>query len=128
MKKNLKFMQATVMNEVLTAYTTRDIADHIAKEVSSKDVELSVYETHDDGIMFRKKKDGIVTDDVIIKAFAKAIRKLVEESEDTDHSIVDIVNDNHDFKYHKDYIDESYIASILTVRRSGRIISVEIDV
>lgn len=128
MKNNLKFIQSTILNEVLIAYNTRDIADRIADKLSGKDVELIVYETHDDGIIFRKKKDGVVTDNAIMEAFAKAINKLIDKSEGTDHCISDIINDNYDFKFDKKYIDEAYASSILTIRRSGRLISVEIDV
>ena len=75
MKKNLKYIQNTILYETMKVYTTRDLADRVIHLLNKKsDMDLTVYETHSDGIVFRKKRDGVVTDTDIIEATNKAVK------------------------------------------------------
>lgn len=123
MKMNDIHIQTSIFNEVMKSHTTRDVADTILDTLEKKGVEVTVYETHDDGIVLRNKKEDIITDDNIIKAFAKAIRKLISKDPDFE----DVIADNYDFEYDEKYMSESYFATILEVRRAGRLIYIEID-
>ena len=128
MKKSPVFMQRAILNEVTLAYTTRDIADEMISYLEDQDINLVVYETHSDAIVFRKKRDLTVTDDQITEAFVYAIQELVHKSEKGINNIVDILSDNYDFEYDKSYINKSFISEVIIIRRSGKLISVEIDV
>lgn len=128
MKKSPVFMQRAILNEVTLAYTTRDIADEMISYLEDQDINLVVYETHSDAIVFRKKRDLTVTDDQITEAFVYAIQELVHKSEKGIDNIVDILSDNYDFEYDKSYINKSFISEVIIIRRSGKLISVEIDV
>lgn len=122
MKKNMSYIQASILNELMKTYTMSDVGNQVVEELNDKDIELSVYESHEDGVVFRKKKDGIITDDQMIKGFMKALRHLIHHS-----SLIDEINDNYEFEYDDKYITEGYLSDILEIRRSGRLISVEID-
>ena len=122
MKKNMSYIQASILNELMKTYTMSDVGNQVVEELNDKDIELSVYESHEDGVVFRKKKDGIITDDQMIKGFMKALRRLIHHS-----SLIDEINDNYEFEYDDKYITEGYLSDILEIRRSGRLISVEID-
>lgn len=122
MKKNISYIQASILNELMKTYTMSDVGNQVVEELNDKDIELSVYESHEDGVVFRKKKDGIITDDQMIKGFMKALRHLIYHS-----SLIDEINDNYEFEYDDKYITEGYLSDILEIRRSGRLISVEID-
>ena len=128
MKKSPVFIQRAILNEVTLAYTTRDIADEMISYLEDQDINLVVYETHSDAIVFRKKRDLTVTDDQITEAFVYAIQELVHKSEKGIDNIVDILSDNYDFEYDKSYINKSFISEVIIIRRSGKLISVEIDV
>lgn len=128
MKKSPVFMQRAILNEVTLAYTTRDIADEMISYLEDQDINLVVYETHSDAIVFRKKRDLTVTDDQITEAFVYAIQELVHKSEKGIDNIIDILSDNYDFEYDKSYINKSFISEVIIIRRSGKLISVEIDV
>ena len=128
MKKSPVFMQRAILNEVTLAYTTRDIADEMISYLEDQDINLVVYETHSDAIVFRKKRDLTVTDEQITEAFVYSIQELVHKSEKGIDNIVDILSDNYDFEYDKSYINKSFISEVIIIRRSGKLISVEIDV
>lgn len=123
MKKNMVYIQTSILNEVMKEHTTREVADRMIDQLSTKDVELSVYETHDDAIVFRKKKDGTVTDESIIKSFMKAIRAIIDDSDDLE----DAINDAYEFEYSPKQLTEGFFSDILEIRRAGRLISIEID-
>ena len=118
----MSYIQASILNELMKTYTMSDVGNQVVEELNDKDIELSVYESHEDGVVFRKKKDGIITDDQMIKGFMKALRHLIHHS-----SLIDEINDNYEFEYDDKYITEGYLSDILEIRSSGRLISVEID-
>lgn len=128
MKKNLAYIQISILNEVMLVYNTRDLADQMTEYLREKGIDLYIYETHEDGIMFRRKKDATVTDDMMIKAFVWGIGKLIDKSKKSGNSIEDSINDNYDFEFDKKYLADSFGAEVLTIRSSGRIISLEIDI
>ena len=117
MKKNIAYYQQAIMNEIMKEYTTRNIADAMGSD------DMTVYSSDFDSITFRKDKDVNITDNMLIKMFAKAIKKLVQESND----IEDIMSDVYDFKYNEKYITEGYISTILQIIRSGKLIRLDID-
>ena len=117
MKKNIAYYQQGIMNEVMKEFTTRDIAD--AMHIN----DISVYSSDFESITFRKDKDVNITDNMIVKTFTKAIRKLVQESDD----IEDIMTDVYDFKYNEKYITDGYVSTILQIIRSGKLIRIDID-
>lgn len=127
MKKNLKFIQTTILYEVMKVYNTRDLADMMIDILNKNDVELSVYETHSDGMIFRKKRDGTITDTDIIGCITKAIRKLIKKTKDKDNDIAAEIDDNYEFEYDDKYITDSFFDDIIQIRRAGRLIYIEID-
>lgn len=127
MKKNVVYIQTSILNEVMKNYTSRDVADKVMEILADNGDDVTVYETHEDSIVFRKKRDGIVTDTSIIKAFVKALRKIIKHSKDDGEDLVDAINDNYDFEYDEKYLDEGFFSTILSIRRSGRLIYIEID-
>lgn len=123
MKMNDLHIQTSIFNEVMKSNTTRDLADTILEVLEKKGSEVTVYETHDDGIVLRNKKEDMITDNNIIKAFGKAVRELINQ----DSEFEEVINDNYDFEYDDKYMSESYFATILEIRRAGRLIYIEID-
>lgn len=123
MKMNDLHIQTSIFNEVMKSNTTRDLADTILEVLEKKGSEVTVYETHDDGIVLRNKKEDMITDNNIIKAFSKAVRELINQ----DNEFEEVINDNYDFEYDDKYMSESYFATILEIRRAGRLIYIEID-
>jgi hypothetical protein len=124
MKKNLSYMQTCVLNEVTKLYSMQKFADGIVKILSKKhDIDVSVYETSDDGFALRKKKDGTVTDNELISALCKTIKDLIEENDD----IAEVVQDLYDFELDKKLITDAFMSDIVSIRRSGRLIYIEID-
>ena len=117
MKKNIAYYQQSIMNEITKEYTTRDIANAMNL------TDLTVYSSDFESITFRKDKDVNITDNMLVKMFTKAIKKLVQDSDD----IEDIMLDVYDFKYNEKYITEGYISTILQIIRSGKLIHIEID-
>ena len=117
MKKNIAYYQQSIMNEITKEFTTRDIAD--AMDIK----DMSVYSSDFNSITFRKDKDINITDNMIVKLFTKAIKKLVQKSDDIEDILIDI----YDFKYSDKYITDGYISTILQIIRSGKLIHIDID-
>lgn len=127
MKTNQAYIRNMILNEVLMVYTTYDVATKMTEYLSERGIDLYIYETHDDGIMFRQKKDNNVTDNLIVSAFVHGIKTLIKDSDETSNSIVEAINDNYDFEYRTDYLTDSFGEDTLTIRHNGRIVSLEID-
>ena len=125
MKKNVAYIQNAILNEVMKEYTTRDIADATLVYLNKlTEADLAVYSTYDDLITFRKDKDSTVTDNDVLKALSKGFQDIVKKFED----LPDILSDIYDCKYNEKYLSVGYFADVIIIRRSGRLISVEIDV
>ena len=125
MKKNPLYIQTCVLNEVIKNYSPFEIATAFLDAINKKDVECTIYETHTDGMVFRKKRDCEITDEMIVKAFLKTIRTLVDKRKD---DLVDKMLDLYEFEYKKDDMTEDFIEDALLIRRSGRLISIELDI
>ena len=124
MKKNLSYMQTCVLNEVTKLYSMQEFAKGIVKILNKKhDIDISIYETSDDGFALRKKKDGTVTDNELISALCDTVKDLIDDNDD----FADIIQEQYDFELDKKLITDSFISDIVSIRRSGRLIYIEID-
>ena len=124
MVKNISYMQRSVLNEISKEYTTRDIADGMLQYLNKlSSGKLSIYDTHEEDITFRISKDDNITDDQIIKALHSSLHSLIEEFDDFE----DIINDNYDFKYNAKYLGEGFLSDIITIRRTGKLIHISLD-
>ena len=124
MKKNLSYMRTCILNEVTKLYSMQEFAKGIVKILNKKhDIDISIYETSDDGFALRKKKDGTVTDNELISALCDTVKDLIDDNND----FADIVQEQYDFELDKKLITDSFISDIVSIRRSGRLIYIEID-
>lgn len=125
MKKNAKYMQTCVLNEVFKVFTTHQVAEAALQLINKDSQVVTIYETREDGFVLRTKHDSDITDSALIAAMIKGIRHLIEN--DADKNVQEIVSDTYDFDYDKSIIAEGYFSDNVIIRRSGRLISIEID-
>ena len=79
MSKNIAYRQACVLNEVTKLHNMQEIAKGLAEILDKKsDIDVSIYETSDDGFVLRKKKDGTITDNEIISGIRKTIKEMID--------------------------------------------------
>lgn len=124
MKKNVSYMRTCILNEVTKLYSMQEFAKGIVKILNKKhDIDISIYETSDDGFALRKKKDGTVTDNELISALCDTVKDLIDDNDD----FADIIQEQYDFELDKKLITDSFISDIVSIRRSGRLIYIEID-
>lgn len=124
MSKNIAYRQACVLNEVTKLHTMQEIAKGLAEILDKKsDIDVSIYETSDDGFVLRKKKDGTITDNEIISGIRKTIKDMIDDTDDFE----EIISDQYDFDYDKSLITDAYLADVINIRRSGRLIHIELD-
>ena len=124
MKKNVSYMRTCILNEVTKLYSMQEFAKGIVKILNKKhDIDISIYETSDDGFALRKKKDGTVTDNELISALCDTVKDLIDDNDD----VADIIQEQYDFELDKKLITDSFISDIVSIRRSGRLIYIEID-
>ena len=124
MSKNIAYRQACVLNEVTKLHTMQEIAKGLAEILDKKsDIDVSIYETSDDGFVLRKKKDGTITDNEIISGIRKTIKDIIDDTDDFE----EIISDQYDFDYDKSLITDAYLADVINIRRSGRLIHIELD-
>lgn len=124
MSKNIAYRQACVLNEVTKLHTMQEIAKGLAEIIDKKsDIDVSIYETSDDGFVLRKKKDGTITDNEIISGIRKTIKDMIDDTDDFE----EIISDQYDFDYDKSLITDAYLADVINIRRSGRLIHIELD-
>lgn len=122
---NIDYIQRSILNEIHKEYTTRDIADATLKHLTKMTgATLTVYDTHDFNITFRKAKECNVPDESIIKSLHQGIQDLIDDFEDFE----DILLDHYDFKYSKKFITDLFIESIIEIRRSGKLIHIDLDI
>ena len=69
----------------------------------------------------------MVSDTDIIERTNKAVKWMIDRSINTDDDFVDEINCNYDFSLDEKYLTDSFYSDILQIRRSGRIIYIEID-
>lgn len=125
MKVRPKFIRASILGEIMRACSMDTIADAIVEALNEKkDVDVSVSDTHTDGIVIRKKKDCDLTDLLIRKQAAKALRGLVSKNP----VIVERMLDEYDITYTKSSLSDDALEGILIISRNGRLITLEFDV
>lgn len=124
MKVNPNFIRASILGEIMRTCSMDEIANAICDALNEKkDIDVSVSETHGDGIVIRKR-DCDITDKVMYKQVAKALRALVSAHTD----IADRMQDNYDFTYAKSCLTEDTLEGVLIINRNGRLITLEFDI
>lgn len=122
MKKSDKYMQTSIINEVLKQYNIRTIAEELCNQLK-KSGSVTVYEVNEDGFVLRRNTDGIISPDSIIDGLVKTFRTIVND----DDELQEIINDTYDFEYDKKMIKEDMLAEDVNIKISGRLIYIEID-
>lgn len=122
MKKSDKYMQTSIINEIMKQYNMRTIAEELCNQLK-KSGSVSVYEVNEDGFVLRRNTDGIISSDTVINGMVKTFRTIVSD----DDELQEIIQDTYDFEYDKTAINDDLLAEDVNVKLSGRLISVEID-
>lgn len=122
MKKSDKYMQTSIINEVLKQYNIRTIAEELCDQLK-KNGSVTVYEVNEDGFVLRRNTDGIISPESIIDGLVKTFRSIVND----DDELQEIINDTYDFEYDKKMIKEDMLAEDINIKISGRLIYIEID-
>lgn len=123
MKKSDKYMQTSIINEIMKHYPVRAIAEELCDQLK-KVGSVVVYEVSDDGFVLRRNTDGIISSDAIVEGLVKAFRGIASEDDD----IQEIIQDTYDFEYDKKMIKEDLLSEDINVQLNGRLIYVEIDI
>ena len=123
MKKSDKYMQTSIINEVMKQYNIRVIAEELCNQLK-KAGSVTVYEVNDDGFVLRRNTDGIISQDTIINGIVKTFREIVS----SDDELQEIIQDTYDFEYDKKMINEDRLADDINIRLNGRLIYIEIDI
>lgn len=125
MKVNKTYTYSALMSTLMKFYAISDIAKKMAENIASETgVEIDVYNCKSDGFILRKRKETTISLATLIQVFAKTIREMVDEEKD---GIVDYLYDIYDVEYKEKDIDNKFATSIVEIVRSGRLITVELD-
>ena len=125
MKVNKTYTYSALMSTLMKFYAISDIAKKMAENIASETgVEIDVYNCKSDGFILRKRKEITISLATLIQVFAKTIREMVDEEKD---GIVDYLYDIYDVEYKEKDIDNKFATSIVEIVRSGRLITVELD-
>ena len=122
MKKSDKYMQTSIIYEIMKQYNMRTIAEELCNQLK-KSGSVSVYEVNEDGFVLRRNTDGIISSDTVINGMVKTFRTIVSD----DDELQEIIQDTYDFEYDKTAINDDLLAEDVNVKLSGRLISIEID-
>ena len=122
MKKSDKYMQTSIINEIMKQYNMRTIAEELCNQLK-KSGSVSVYEVNEDGFVLIRNTDGIISPDTVINGMVKSFRTIVSD----DDELQEVIQDTYDFEYDKTAINDDLLAEDVNVKLSGRLISVEID-
>ena len=122
MKKSDKYMQTSIINEIMKQYNMRTIAEELCNQLK-KSGSVSVYEVNEDGFVLRRNTDGIISSDTVINGMVKTFRTIVSD----DDELQEVIQDTYDFEYDKTAINDDLLAEDVNVKLSGRLISIEID-
>ena len=122
MKKSDKYMQTSIINEIMKQYNMRTIAEELCNQLK-KAGSVSVYEVNEDGFVLRRNTDGIISSDTVINGMVKTFRTIVSD----DDELQEVIQDTYDFEYDKTAINDDLLAEDVNVKLSGRLISIEID-
>lgn len=125
MKVNKTYTYSALMSTLMKFYAISDIAKKMAENIASETgVEIDVYNCKSDGFILRKRKETTISLATLIQVFAKTIREMVDEEKD---GIIDYLYDIYDVEYKEKDIDNKFATSIVEIVRSGRLITVELD-
>ena len=125
MKVNKTYTYSALMSTLMKFYAISDIAKKMAENITFETgVEIDVYNCKSDGFILRKRKETTISLATLIQVFAKTIREMVDEEKD---GIVDYLYDIYDVEYKEKDIDNKFATSIVEIVRSGRLITVELD-
>ena len=119
MKKSDKYMQTSIINEIMKQYNMRTIAEELCNQLK-KSGSVSVYEVNEDGFVLRRNTDGIISSDTVINGMVKTFRTIVSD----DDELQEIIQDTYDFEYDKTAINDDLLAEDVNVKLSGRLISI----
>ena len=122
MKKSDKYMQTSIINEIMKQYNMRTIAEELCNQLK-KSGSVSVYEVNEDGFVLRRNTDGIISSDTVINGMVKTFRTIVSD----DNELQEIIQDSYDVEDDKTAINDDLLAEDVNVKLSGRLISIEID-
>lgn len=125
MKVNKTYTYSALMSTLMKFYAISDIAKKMAENITSETgVEIDVYNCKSDGFILRKGKEITISLATLIQVFSKTIREMVDEEKD---GIVDYLYDIYDVEYKEKDIDNKFATTIVEIVRSGRLITVELD-
>lgn len=125
MKVNKTYTYSALMSTLMKFYAISDIAKKMAENITSETgVEIDVYNCKSDGFILRKRKEITISLATLIQVFSKTIREMVDEEKD---GIVDYLYDIYDVEYKEKDIDNKFATTIVEIVRSGRLITVELD-
>lgn len=125
MKVNKTYTYSALMSTLMKFYAISDIAKKMAENIASETgVEIDIYNCKSDGFILRKRKETTISLATLIQIFAKTIREMVDEEKD---GIVDYLYDIYDVEYKEKDIDNKFATTIVEIVRSGRLITVELD-
>ena len=125
MKNNKVYANSAIMSALMKFYSVHDLASKIAElapDVIGSD--FDVYNCKSDGFVLRRKKEDVVYDADLTKLFIKSIKELIKE---TDDGVESYIFDQYDFEVSDKMINHELIDQIFDVDKSGRLISIELD-
>lgn len=125
MKNNKVYANSAIMSALMKFYSVHDLASKIA-ELASDVIgsDFDVYNCKSDGFVLRRKKEDVVYDADLTKLFIKSIKELIKE---TDDGVESYIFDQYDFELSDKMINHELIDQIFDVDKSGRLISIELD-
>ena len=124
MKKSSKYIQATILNDTMRFYKLEDVADELVNLLHDIDDTVELYEIRENCIILRTKHTGDITEGKIAKLLVKAIVHLIDQSDE----VVEYIDDNRDFTYDSSELTEEFFESIIDIIKTGRLLSIEIDI
>lgn len=125
MKSSTSYIYSAIISALIRFYTIHDIADKISElSVDTVGARLDVYTTKSDGFVLRRKGDTTITTSDYNKLFCKAIKQLIDE---TDDGLESYISDMYEIDYDRSQIDADFAEYIFSIKISGRLIYVEVD-
>lgn len=126
MKQNGIYAKGAVVATFMKYYKMKDLADKIIVVVKKDtDEDLQIAECRDSSIVFKKKRDSVITDAAFAAATAKAMRKIIDK--DSDVFSADL-NDRYELDFSIDSIDTEFIESVSDITKSPKNFYIEFDI
>lgn len=125
MKSSTSYIYSAIMSALMKFYNIHDVADKISElSLDAVGNRLDVYSCKSDGFILRRKGDGSITNSEYNKLFCKAIKQLVDETND---GLSAYVADVYEFDYENKQINSDFAEYIFSTKTEGRLIYVEVD-